>query len=139
MATTPQDMLSYVLDNELDYKFLSAVTLHRMNYSIAEIVDSRFTDILGVVRLVSPSYKLNLEITDDDIITAVRNGLYVSSFISRHEESYQVHFLVHRFPSEMKPRFEDETARDVVNYMILKTIIALRLDTESKIDSYVGI
>lgn len=138
MATTPRDMLNYVLDNELDYKFLSNMTLHKMDYSIAEIVDSRFTNILEVIRLTSPTYKLNLEIKDDDIITAVKNGLYVSSFISRHADDYQVHFLVHSFPAEMKPKFEDEIARDVVNYMILKTIIALRLDSEAKIDSYVG-
>ena len=50
-------------------------------------------------------YKINIQITDDDIITAVMNGLYVSAFIS---------------------------------YMIMMTIVRLRLDTPEKVEEYLG-
>ena len=73
---------------------------------------------------------------DDDIITAVLNGLYVSAFISRYKEEYNVHFLVHAYPETKKAQFEDAILKEVVRYMIMMTIVRLRLDTPQKVKDY---
>ena len=83
-------------------------------------------------------YKINIQITDDDIITAVMNGLYVSAFISRQGDAYNVHFLVHAYPENMKSQFEDEILKEVLRYMIMMTIVRLRLDTPEKVEEYLG-
>ena len=83
-------------------------------------------------------YKINMQITDDDIITAVMNGLYVSAFISRQGDAYNVHFLVHAYPENMKSQFDDEILKEVLRYMIMMTIVRLRLDTPEKVEEYLG-
>ena len=79
-----------------------------------------------------------IQITDDDIITAVMNGLYVSAFISRQGDAYNVHFLVHAYPENMKSQFDDEILKEVLRYMIMMTIVRLRLDTPEKVEEYLG-
>ena len=136
MTPTPKDMLNYVLENKKESDFLTSIQLHKSGYSIGEIADKRFKEKDGVYKFISNDYKINVEIDDENIITAIHNGLYITPFISRKDEEYQVHFLVHIYPESMKSQFEEEIARDVIEYMILKTIVALRLDSKSKIDAY---
>lgn len=112
--------------------------IQKKKYSIAEIADAVFSTQGGTCRMESKQYRLNLNIEDGDIVTAPQNHLLITAFISRHEEQYQIHFPVHRYPAAMKARFEEEIAREVVRYMILKTIVALRLDTWKKVDEYIG-
>ena len=76
--------------------------------------------------------------TDDEIVTAVLNGLYVSAFLSRKDDNYRVHFLVSGYPAEMKARFEEEITKEVVRYMIMSVIMACRLDREKKLKIYIG-
>lgn len=135
---TPQDIYNYVVKSGKESDFLSAIMLQKHNYSIAEIADTAFRMEDGVCRLQSKQYKLNLVIQDEDIVAAVHNHLYITAFISRQVEQYQVHFLVHRYPSAMKAQFEEEIAQEVVRYMILKTIVALRLTTWKKVDEYIA-
>jgi len=134
----PKDILNYVLENEKEFAFLNSLSLHKMNFSIGEITDAVFKIREDKCKLFSKTYDLKLDITDDEIYTAVRNGLYVSAFISRFEERYQVHFLVHQYPTSMKSKFEEEITKDVVKYMIFNTIIALKLDTYEKVDRYMN-
>lgn len=136
MTPTPRDMLNYVLDNNRESDFLTSIQLHKKGYSIGEIADKRFKEKDGVYKFISKDYKINVEIDDDNITTAIHNGLYITPFISRKDEEYQVHFLVHMYPESMKPQFEEQIAKEVIEYMILKTIVALRLDSEAKIDAY---
>lgn len=136
MSYTPLDMLNYVIDHELEASFLTAVSLHVDNYSIAEIADKRFEEKNGTYRFYSDSYSINIELKDEDVITAFLNGLYISAFISRKDDLYQVHFLVHSYPISMKSQFEEPITKEVINYLILKTIVALRLDTKEKIRKY---
>lgn len=89
--------------------------------------------------LISGAYHLDIKITDDEVMTAAINGLYISAFISRKDDNYRVHFLVHQYPDQMKARFEEEITKDVVDYMIYGTIMALRLDTPEKVNAYLGI
>ena len=137
MAYTPGDIYQYIVDNNKETKFLQAITNRRQNYSIAEITDKKFRIKEGnQVKFISPLYKINTQITDDDIITAVLNGLYVSAFISRYQDEYNVHFLVHPCPETMKSQFEDTILSDVLRSMIMMTIVRLRLDTPQKVDEY---
>lgn len=135
---TPRDIYNYVVQSGKESEFLTAIMLHRQGYSIAEIADAHFADEDGVCRLCSKQYKLNLTIADGEIIAAVRTGLYITAFISRQDEQYQIHFLVHRCLSGQKAELEEEIAREVVRYMIMKTIVALRLSTWRKVDEYIG-
>ena len=50
-----------------------------------------------------------------------------------------VYILVHQYPDQMKARFEEEITKDVVDYMIYGTIMALRLDAPEKVNAYLGI
>lgn len=137
MAYTPGDIYQYIVDNNKETKFLQAITNRRQNYSIAEITDKKIRIKEGnQVKFISTLYKINTQITDDDIITAVLNGLYVSAFISRYQDEYNVHFLVHPYPETMKSQFEDTILSDVLRYMIMMTIVRLRLDTPQKVDEY---
>jgi len=138
MAYTPNDILEYVMSHELDSSFLVSMAMHKGNYSIGEIADKEFevNRESGQVRFKSAGYQINVLVNDEDVMTAVMNGLYVSAFISRKEEAYNLHFLVHHYPLSMKPQFEEEITKEVVRYMILNTIIALRLDTKEKIRQY---
>ena len=55
---------------------------------------------------------------------------------SGYNDDYQMHFLVHECMTEEKPHHEEEIAERVVQYMILKTIKQLRLDSPEKVDGF---
>ena len=136
MGYTPRDILAYVYEKHLEDEFLLALASHVENFSIGEITDKRIEKRGEYYFLVSKAYALDIKLTDDEILTAAMNGLYISAFISRKEENYKIHFLVHKYPESMKPRFEEEITKEVIDYMIQGTILALRLDTPDKIHSY---
>ena len=137
MSYTPRDILAYVYEKHLEDEFLLALASHVENFSIGEITDKRIEKRGEDYFLVSKAYALDIKLTDDEILTAAMNGLYLSAFISRKEENYKIHFLVHKYPESMKPRFEEEITKEVIDYMIQGTILALRLDTPEKIERYV--
>ena len=66
------------------------------------------------------------------------NEKVLSAFISRQGDVYNVHFLVHAYPENMKSQFEDEILKEVLRYMIMMTIVRLRLDTPEKVEKYLG-
>lgn len=136
MSYTPIDILDYVMDHNMEASFLKALSMCKENFTIGELAVKEFKEEEGGVRFISPDYKINVPLTDDDVITAYKNGLYVSAFISRHKEAYRVHFLCHPYPVNMKPQFEDEITKEVIKYMILQTIITLKLDNKEKIRKY---
>ena len=113
-----------------------ALASHVENFSIGEITDKRIEKRGEDYFLVSKAYSLDIKLTDDEILTAAMNGLYISAFISRKDDNYKLHFLVHKYPQSMKSRFEEEITKEVIDYMIQGTILALRLDTPDKIHSY---
>lgn len=136
MSYTPRDILAYVYEKHLEDEFLLALASHVENFSIGEITDKRIEKRGEDYFLVSKAYALDIKLTDDEILTAAMNGLYISAFISRKEENYKIHFLVHKYPQSMKSRFEEEITKEVIDYMIQGTILALRLDTPDIIHSY---
>lgn len=127
------------MENDLEAAFFQSLTNHVGNYTIAELTDKKIKQKDGKYYLYSNTYHINIEIEDDDVLTALINGLYVSAFLSRQDDSYQVHFLCHKYPESMKARFDEAILAEVMQYMMLKTVIALRLDTEKKIKEYCGI
>ena len=136
---TPKDILNYIVNSKREFDFLTALTSYRNNFSIAEITDKNlYIDNEGKCRFEAPSYKISMEINDDEIVTATFNKLYVSAFISRYEDKYNVHFLVHQYPESMKAKFEEEITKEVIQYMILNTIVTLKLDTFKKVDNYIN-
>ena len=137
MSYTLRDILAYVYENHLEDEFLLALASHVENFSIGEITDKRIEKRGEDYFLVSKAYSLDIKLTDDEILTAAMNGLYISAFISRKEDNYKLHFLVHKYPQSMKSRFEEEITKEVIDYMIQGTILALRLDTPEKIERYV--
>ena len=110
MFNTPTDCYNYIIENDLEMPVLGAMMNHVGGYSIAEIADGRFHNRDGEVSFSSPGYKINIPVTDDEIVTAVLNGLYVSAFISRNQDKYQIHFLVSGYPVDMKCRYEEHIA-----------------------------
>ena len=138
MNYTPKDILQYVYDNELDADFILSLTNHVQNFSIGEITDKQIIKRGEEYYFVSKSYSLDIKITDDEILTAAMNGLYISAFISRKENKYNIHFLVHQYPEKMKSQFENQITQEVIHYMIQGTIIALRLDTPTKVKEYIA-
>lgn len=136
MDYTPEDILNYVMNHELEVSFLKALSMCKENYTIGELAVKEIKETANGFRFIAPDYKINVPLTDDDVITAYKNGLYISAFISRHNDTYRVHFLCHRYPVAMKPQFEEEITQEVVRYMILQTIVALRLDNKEKIRKY---
>lgn len=137
MSYTPRDILAYVYEKHLEDEFLLALASHVENFSIGEITDKKIEKRGEDYFLVSKAYALDIKLTDDEILTAAMNGLYISAFISRKEDNYKLHFLVHKYPKSMKSRFEEEITKEVIDYMIQGTILALRLDTPEKIERYV--
>lgn len=133
----PKDIYEYIIREELEADFFSALTRCHRNFTIGEITDREFVREGEVCRLKSKTYGLNLEITDDEIVTAICNQIYVSAFISRYQDSLQVHFLVHQYPISMKSRFDEEIMKEVLLYMIMKTILTLRLDKPEKVVDYI--
>ena len=137
MSYTPRDILNFVYENKLDSDFLFALANHVQNFSIGEITDKKIEKRDDEYFLVSKAYSLDIKLVDDEILTAAINGLYISAFVSRKEDKYNIHFLVHQYPASMKSRFEEEITKDVIDYMIHGTIIALRLDTPEKVKEYI--
>ena len=139
MQYTPSDILNYVYEKEgvrhkkiMRYSSLPQDKIFTWNEA------GRFHKG-QYIYLISEAYHLDIKITDDEVMTAAINGLYISAFISRKDDNYRVHFLVHQYPDQMKARFEEEITKDVVDYMIYGTIMALRLDTPEKVNAYLGI
>ena len=137
--TTPNDMLRFVLEKELEADFLTALQLHKGNFSIAEICDREYLRLPGQVRLRSESYGINVEITDESVLVGLMSGQAVTAFLSKNGTERRVHFLVHPFPEAEREWFGEEIVRQVVQYMIRETIIRLRLDSEEKIRSYLTV
>lgn len=137
MGYSPRDILNYIYENELDADFLLALASHVQNFSIGEIIDKQIEKRGDDYYLVSKSYSIDIKLEDDEILTAAMNGLYISAFVSRMADRYNVHFLVHQYPESMKAKFEDEITKDVIDYMIHGTIMALRLDTPEKVNEYI--
>lgn len=142
MFKSPNEAYEYITDNNLETDVLSAMMTHTMDYSIAEIADGNFKidkeDNGRKVTFVSKGYKIDVPVTDEEIVTAALNGLYISVFISRKADKYNVHFLVSGYPARMKAMFEDEIAKNVVRYMILSTVVACGLNSEKKIREYIN-
>ena len=107
MFNTPTDCYNYIIENDFEMPVLGAMMNHVGGYSIAEIADGRFHNRDEAVSFSSPGYKINIPVTDDEIVTAVLNGLYVSAFISRNQDKYQIHFLVSGYPKTFsRPLYE---------------------------------
>lgn len=132
----PKDILKYVLDEKLEADFLTSIMLHKQNYSIAEIADRQLWTVEGRCYIKSDSYGLNVEVPDQEIVDAIRNRLYVSVFLSKKDDNRQLHFFVHKCLIEEKASNEEQIAEEVVQYMLLKTIVSLRLDTPEKVREY---
>ena len=139
MTYTPEDIVEYIFENNLEADFMQAVMLHKGNFSIGEITDKRFKITHAGVRFFSKAYDLNVPVEDMEVYTAVHNELYVSAFISRFEDKYELHFLVHSYPVSMKERFEENILKEVLQYMIMMTVIKLKLDTPKKAEEYAKI
>lgn len=137
MGYTPKDIYNYIVENDLIAAFMVSLTLHKQDFTIAEITDAKYRKKDDGYYLTAPSYKINIKLEDDDVLTALMNKLYVSSFISKYNNQYNVHFLVHTYPTSMKAQFDEQILDEVVRYMIMNTIIRLRLDTPEKIDKYI--
>lgn len=134
---TPNQIVDYIIDNHLEADFLANMQVHKGDFSIGEIADKKLVLKDEKCFLISKNYSINTQITDEDIIVAVHNKLYVSAFISRKSDTYNVHFLVHMYPESMKQQFENEITMDVIRYMITSTVIALRLDSIDKVKKYI--
>lgn len=138
MGYTPNQIVDYILEEHMEAEFLANMQLHKGEFSIGEIPDKYFKLREGKYFFRSKLYSINTEITDEDIITAVHNQLYISVFISRKSGMRNVHFLLHQYPKSMKSQFEDEITQEVIRYMILMTVLALRLDTKEKVKAYIS-
>ncbi len=136
MGYTPLDIYRYIIEEDLVAAFMVSITMHKGQFTIAEITDAKYRKKEDGYYLTAPSYKINVKIEDDDVLTALMNRLYVSSFISKDNEQYNVHFLVHTYPADMKAQFDEQILDEVVRYMIMNTIIRFRLDTPKKVKEY---
>ena len=134
---TPRDIVEYIMNEGLESEFMLSVSRFKNNYTIGEIGDKKFVNKDGEVRFKSHGFKIDVLVDDDNVACAVMNKQYISAFISRHGEAYQVHFLVHNYPESMKAQFDEVIVKEVIQYMILKTVIALRLDTFEKVNEYI--
>ncbi len=134
---TPRDILEYIISEGLESEFLLSVSRFKNNYTIGEIGDGRFTVKDGVTYFRSKGFNINVPVDDDNVAAAVADKQYISAFISRKYDAYQVHFLVHKYPESMKTQFDEIIVKEVIQYMILKTVVALRLDTFEKVNEFV--
>lgn len=134
---SPRDILEYIINEGLESEFLLSVSRFKNNYTIGEIGDGRFTVKDGVTYFRSKGFNINVPVDDDNVAAAVADKQYISAFISRKDDAYQVHFLVHKYPESMKTQFDEIIVKEVIQYMILKTVVALRLDTFEKVNEYV--
>lgn len=134
---TPKEIVDYILNEGLESEFLLSVSRFKNNYTIGEIADGEFYLQGNTARFKSKGFNIDVDVNDDNVTAAVCTGMYISSFISRHGDSYQVHFLAHAYPSGLKERFAEDIVKEVVRYMILRTVKALRLDTIDKVKEYI--
>lgn len=132
----PMDIVNYIYENELEMDVLMALMANKKNFSIGEITDKRIEKRNDNYYLVSKSYSLDMQITDDDVLTAAMNGLYISAFVSRKDNDFSLHYLVHHYPEHMKPQFEEEIAEEVIDYILRGTVVALKLDSPKKVQAY---
>ena len=139
MKYTPQELVDFVREEGLEFDFLQALMQHVQGYTIGEVVDQEIKEEEEQCRLASASYGLDIEITDPEIIGAIRAKRYVSAFLSRYNEVYQVHFLIHPYRRDQKEKYEEEITKEVVRYMMIQTILTLQLDTKGKVKKYCGI
>lgn len=137
MSYSPTDILDYILDNEKDADFMLSLSMHKHGYSIGEIPDFTLEWNDDKLMMKSSIYKIEIQVSDMDIMIASKNNKYISAFISRFNNTYQIHFLVHEYFKEEKSKYEEEIANRVVQYMILKAIKQLRLDSPEKVDNYI--
>ena len=79
MSYTPRDILAYVYEKHLEDEFLLALASHVENFSIGEITDKRIEKRGEYYFLVSKAYAIDIKLTDDEILTAAMNGLYISA------------------------------------------------------------
>lgn len=75
--------------------------------------------------------------TPQDIFDYVKEKELESAFVSRFNDSYNIHFLIHPCKEADKADYEDEILNRVIRYMIMNTIVSLRLDSPEKIDDYI--
>ena len=71
MFNTPTDCYNYIIENDLEMPVLGAMMNHVGGYSIAEIADGRYHNRDGAVSFSSPGYKINIPVTDDEIVTGM--------------------------------------------------------------------
>lgn len=138
MQYTPYDIFDYIKDNNYDSDFMLAIFNHRNGYSIGEITDSKYVKKAKGWYIHSDSYHLNIQIMDSDVIQALDEELYISTFISRFQDDYNVHFLVHKYPKKLKANYDELILQEVVRYMIMMTIVKLHLNTPQKVEDYLG-
>ena len=83
MQYTPRDILDYIYDKQQATQFLLTLSGHKQNFLIGEITDKEIVKRGEDFYLVSKSYKLDIKITDDEVLTAAMNCLYISAVIYR--------------------------------------------------------
>lgn len=138
MFNTPTEAYNYIMENHLEVDFFSSMMMHKCDFTIAEIADGKFVVDNSYVFFRSKGYNINIQIEDEEIAAAAKNGLYISSFISKKSSNRNVHFLVSMYPASMKGQFEEEIVQDVVKYMIISTVVACNLNEETKIGDFCG-
>lgn len=138
MQYTPKQIVDYIIDEGLEADFLANMQMHKGDFSIGEIPDKKFVIRDGKCIFKSKMYSINTEISDEDISNAAANKSYISAFVSRKSDDYNVHFLVHKYPEGDKEKYEDEITMEVVRYMITMTVLALRLDNIEKVKAYIS-
>lgn len=134
---TPKDIVDYILKEGLESEFLLSVSRFKNDYTIGEIADGEFYFSGNSVKFRSKGFGIDVDVDDDNVAAAACTGMYISSFISRHGNAYQVHFLTHAYPDGLREKFAEDIVKEVVRYMILKTVKALRLDTADKVKEYI--
>lgn len=79
----------------------------------------------------------------DYIIENDRESEFLQA-ITLHKQNFSIgeitdrRFLVHAYPENMKSQFDEEILKEVLRYMIMMTIVRLRLDTPEKVEEYLG-
>ncbi len=133
---TPRQILGYVVENSYEADFLTQIALHKGGYSIAELADKEFVLRDGKLLLLAPSLSIQTPVEDPSVELAIAQARYITAFFSRKDERFEVHFLVHGCLEQEKKDYEELICREVVQYMIYKTILALRLDSPDKVNAY---
>jgi len=133
----PRDILEYIVTEGIESEFLLSVSRFKDGYTIGEIGDKQFYECEGGLHFKSKGFNIDVPVSDENVASAIAKKQYISAFLSRKNSEYQVHFLVHKYPESMKAQFDEIIVQEVIQYMILKTVIALRLDTVEKVNGYI--